>query len=311
MERTRTEPGVDTVVAGPALAPTALARELWTLAQAAGCGLSIAEFDSALLRTGMKHNFGQPPGAVAGAAIQEAFYRSLRLAEFALAQGCAAGENIAWERFLALYRQPILQAAIAISGSATAGHELADSLTADLFGLREQAGERKSPLASYSGRGSLLGWLRSTLAQRHVDRHRRTYREQPLDDFERAAPTPAEAPAAADLLQLGQAVTRSLATLPAEDRYLLAGYFLDRLTLAELGRILNVHEATVSRRLKRLTENVRGALLNNLQARPPLGAGLSKRAAEERLTADPRDLEVNLRDALQTSQLAAFKVQEP
>ena len=281
-----------------------LAEELYQVAGSPLCGLSLPEFWAALERVGAKYNHGLPPGVGANPAAQATFYRSLKLPDFALAQGCALGRDAAWERFLKLYKSPVLQAAIAIAGSATAGHELADSLVADLFGLREQDGERRSPLASYSGRGSLLGWLRTTLAQRHVDRHRRTHREQPLDDTEPAAPLAQQQPAEAELAQLSSAVERTLGALPAEDRYLLAAYFLDRQTLAELGRILKVHEATVSRRLKRLTDDVRKALLTSLQA-----AGLSRRAAEERLGADPRDVEVNLRAALQTSQVAAFQAQ--
>lgn len=285
-----------------------LAQELYGLANGALCDLSSAELCAGLVAVGAKYNFGLAAGQRADAAAQEAFYRALRLPDFALAQGCALGRELAWERFLARNRAPALQAAIAIAGNATAGHELADSLTADLFGLRAAGdGRRRSPLAGYSGRGSLLGWLRSTLAQRHVDRHRRTRHEAPLEDLEPVAPSAAETPAAAELTQLAGAVARTLAGLSAEDRYLLAAYFLDRQTLAVLGRILKVHEATVSRRLKRLTDDLRGLLLRTLQAPPPQGWGLSRRAAEERLSADPRDVEVNLRAALQSSQIAAFQ----
>jgi RNA polymerase sigma-70 factor (ECF subfamily) len=281
-----------------------LATELYTLAEAALCGLSLAEFCAVLAGVGARSHWGQPPGSPAGPALQQAFYRALRLADLALAQGCALGREAAWQRFLTLYRAPVLQAAIALGGSATAGHELADALTADLFGLRERDGQRTSPLSSYSGRGSLLGWLRTTLAQRHVDRHRRTRRETPLDELEVAAQPATESPVPAELTQLTAAVSLTLGKLPPEDRYLLAAYFLDRQTLTALGRILKVHEATVSRRLKRLAEEVHQQLLINLQA-----AGLSPRAAQERLGTDPRDLEINLREALQTSQLAAFPVQ--
>ena len=110
--------------------------------------------------------------------------RSLHLSELALAHSCALGREAAWQRFLSLYRSSLTQAAIAITGSATVGHELADSLYAELYGLRELDGQRRSPLASYSGRGSLLGWLRTTLAQRHIDYHRRTRREAPLDNVD-------------------------------------------------------------------------------------------------------------------------------
>lgn len=282
-----------------------LAGEFYTLAEGSLAGLSLSEFCAALDRVGAKLNYGLPPGQAPDAAAQEGFCRGLKLPDLALAEGCALGRDAAWERFLKLYRAPVLAAAIAIGGSATAGHELADSLIGDLFGLRGAAGERRSPMSSYSGRGSLLGWLRATLAQRHVDRHRRTYREQPLDatkpEVEPAAQPAPEQPLPAALSELSGAVRRTLAALPAEERYLLAAYFLDRQTLAELGRILKVHEATVSRRLKRLTDDVRKALVGNLQA-----AGLSRRAAEERLGTDPRDVEVNLREALQSTQVAPF-----
>ena len=50
--------------------------------------------------------------------------------------------------------------------------------------------------------------------------------------------------------------------------------------------------------------NLRGELLQNLE----LG-GLSKRAAKEALGIDPRDLEINLRLLLQTSQTSPFSEQ--
>jgi RNA polymerase sigma-70 factor (ECF subfamily) len=108
-------------------------------------------------------------------------------------------------------------------------------------------------------------------------------------------------PVPAELDRLAQAVSRSLEALSSEDRFLLASYFLDQKTLSQIARLLNVHEATISRRLKRLTGQVRKQLLRTLQT-----GGLSRRAAEEALGADPRDLEVNLRSALQSSQSAAF-----
>ena len=281
--------------------PAALARELWGEAQADGCGLTCDELAAALGAIGAKHNHNQPPGTHVDAAQKAAFYRGLRLPDLALAQACALGRDAAWQRFLALYRAPLTQAAIAITGSATLGHDLADSLYAELFGLREHEGGRRSPLASYSGRGSLLGWLRTTLAQRHVDHHRRTYRETPLDTQEPAAPAAA---APVEVTALSAAVSRTLRALAAEDRFLLAAYFLDQQTLLTIGRLLKVHEATISRRLKRLTADLRKQLLRNLQS-----GGLSKRAAEEALGTDPRDLEVNLRSLLQSSQTQPFSIQ--
>ncbi len=284
--------------------PAALLDELFRASEAASCALTPEEFAHALAAVGARHNFNQTPGTHPDQAQKAAFFRGLRLPEFALAQACALGRDAAWQRFLAQYRAPLTQAAIAITGSATLGHDLADSLYSDLFGLSERNGERRSPLASYSGRGSLLGWLRTTLAQRHIDHHRRTHRESPLE----TAPEPAAAtpPAAPEVTHLSAAVSRTLAALPPDDRFLLSAYFLDQQTLAAIGRLLRVHEATISRRIKRLTEDLRKQLLRNLQS-----GGLSKRAAEEALGADPRDLELNLRALLQTSQSQPFSVQQP
>ena len=282
--------------------PVKVLQELWELAEAGACGLPMAEFEFALESVGRRLNYGCAPGICADMLQAESFLRSLRLPDLALAQACARGREAAWQRFIELYRSPLTQAATAITGSATLGHDLADSLYAELYGMKEKQGERQSPLFSYSGRGSLLGWLRTTLAQRHVDHHRRTHREAPLEGI--AEPHAAAGPERCVEPQLAAAVSETLRGLNAEDRYLLVSYFLDRAKLSQIAQLLRVHEATISRRLKRLTGEVRKSLLRNLQA-----VGLSRRAAEEALATDPRDLEINLRALLQTSQLPPFSDQ--
>jgi RNA polymerase sigma-70 factor (ECF subfamily) len=280
--------------------PESLLEELWRTAEAETCGLSVAEFSMVLSAIGEKVNHGLPASVVPDAATRAAFYRSLHLAELARAHGCALGREAAWETFLNLYRVPLVRAAVSITGSDTLGHELANSLYAELYGLRETCGERRSPLASYSGRGSLLGWLRATLVQRWRDHHRRTHRETSLDGVESPAPPPSS-PIPADLDQLAAAVTHTLRSLDAEDRFLLSAYYLDRQTLLQIARTLRVHEATISRRLKRLAGDLRKQLIANL-----ILIGLSKTAAQEALGADPRDIEINLRQLLQTSQTSTF-----
>ena len=282
--------------------PLSLVEELWRVAEAETCGISQDEFRGVLWRVGEKVNHGLGPGALADAATKASFYRSLHLAELALAHGCALGREAAWETFLSRYRSPLAHAAVSITGSATLGHDLAESLYAELYGLRVADGERRSPLASYTGRGSLLGWLRATVVQRWRDHHRRTHRETALDDFDSPAPAPAQIPAPLPLAQLTSAVSLALRSVGAEDRFLLSAYYLDRQTLLQIARTLGVHEATISRRLKRLAVGLRKQLVENL-----ISAGLSKAAAQEALGADPRDIEINLRHLLQTSQVSAFQ----
>jgi len=283
--------------------PLTLLLDLWMASEAEACGITVEEFGVILASVGAKHNHGLPPGAVADSRQKETFFRSLRLADLALAHACALGREAAWARFIGLYRSSLVQAAVAITSSTSLGHDLADSLYAELYGLRQSEGERRSPLASYSGRGSLLSWFRTTLVQRFRDHHRRTHRETELDEFDCPAPSPTP-PIPAELNVLGIAVEQTLRGLAPEDRFLLSAYFLDRQTLLQIARTLGVHEATISRRLKRLVSDTRKQLLVNLQH-----GGLSKRAAEETLGADPRDLEINLRRLLQTSQIAPFSNQ--
>jgi RNA polymerase sigma-70 factor (ECF subfamily) len=280
--------------------------ELWRDADGASVGLGKDELATVLLTLGLKFNYGLPPGTEATPPQIAAFWRSLQLSDLALAHACALGRDAAWQQFVSRYRDAMLQAATAITASADRGRELADSLYADLFGLTERGELRRvSPLAYYSGRGSLKGFLRATLAQRNVDHHRRTDRETPITTEELQATPSVAAPTTEMLSRLGHAVGTTLGSLAAEDRFLLSSWFLDRRTLLEISRVLGVHEATVSRRLQRLTTRLHDDLLANLQA-----SGLSRAAAEEALATDPRDLDVNLRLLLQATRRETFPVQE-
>lgn len=292
-------PGISAVAVGP---DSGLLAELWRECEAGGWGLEQGEFGEILARIGTEQNYGLAALEIASRRQQAEFFRGLRLGDLVLARACAKGNERAWERFVALYRQTLLRAAIAITGSETLGSELADQLYAELYGLTERDGKRRCPLESYRGIGSLIGWLRTTLAQRFVDHHRRSHREQPLEEVDTPAMDPVPTAAAGEITALGKAIEEALGRQEAEERFLLAAYYLDGRTLLEIAKVLGVHEATVSRRLRRVTDGLRKQVLRNLQ-----DAGLSRRAAEEALGADPRDLDLNLKKLLQYSQVDAFQ----
>jgi RNA polymerase sigma-70 factor, ECF subfamily len=301
------QPAEASVVAGISAVPeTSHIDELWRESGADAYGLEREQFSEILERIAAAQNFGLPPEVIASRQQQLSFFRGLRLADLVLARSCAIGHQGAWEHFLAVYRQSLTRAAVAITGSETLGRDLADQLYAELYGLTIRDGVRRSPLDSYKGRGSLIGWLRTTLAQRHVDHHRRTRRELPLDDpadgHELAAAISEPQQPAAELLLLSKAIEEALRRLAAEERFLLAAYYLDGRTLLEIAPLLHVHEATVSRKLHRVTGDLRKQIVRNLQR-----MGLSKSAAQEALGADPRDLNLNLKKILQISSLDAFQ----
>jgi RNA polymerase sigma-70 factor (ECF subfamily) len=297
-----------TVVAAegaPELLPDALSQELFESSRGSQLGLTRSQFAEVLVAVGNKYSYSIEAAAAATPTQREAFWRTLQLQDLALATACALGINTAWQAFIDRFRDFLERTAIGITGSSSLGKDLADSLYSELFGMSESGGERRSPLASYSGRGSLAGWLRTTLAQRYVNHHRQMARLTPLEAQDFPAPAPPSEVSPLVTSKLSEAVTRTMGELGAEDRFLISAYFLDKRTLREISYLLQVHEATVSRRLKRLTEGLHKRLLKHLQA-----CGMSRRAADEALGTDPRDLDLNLRSILQDSRATTFSHQE-
>lgn len=226
---------------------------------------------------------------------REQFLLELRLEDLVLARGCAQGLEPAWDRFLLLYREKLYRAAAAIAGHESVARELADSLYADLFGTRVEHGQRRSKLESYGGRGSLEGWLRTVLAQEYVNRYRSQRRTVPFDE---AMETPArgetaKAVSVSEQARVAQVTDAALAGLSSEEQFLLAAYYLDSRTLAEIGRMLSMHESTVSRRIGKTISNLRKRIIKEL-----CRGGMSKGAAEEILQMDVRDVGVDVRNRL-------------
>jgi RNA polymerase sigma-70 factor (ECF subfamily) len=212
----------------------------------------------------------------AGAAKVSEFIDALHAEELLLVVACERGDAAAWDDLVAQFRPTVLSAARSASPGEAEAEELAGSVWAELYGLRERAdGRPAGKLAYYSGCGSLGGWLRAVVGQLAVDRHRRTSRlvqtEEP-SEFDRAAadsheqdgwrpPAPLDPENALLESDAARAVEESLALalqgLDAEDRLLVRLYYFDGLKLKEAGAVLGVHEATASRRLTRVHAEVR------------------------------------------------------
>lgn len=264
--------------------------ELYPKSKAESLGLSREDFAGILGEIAARH----APGA--SAKDVHTFCCSLRIEELALARACAAGHNRAWEAFLLRYREKLFDIANYITKESSAGRELADSMYADLYGTATREGERVSKLASYTGRGSLEGWLRTVMAQEHVNRYRRQRRSVSLDEESEEGvqfATPEREEMVAVDPRVEAATDEALAAVSAEDKFVLAAYFLDERTLAEIAGTLGVHESTISRKLDKLAKSLRKQILANLGKR-----GMSRRQAQEALQVDVRDLRVSIRDHL-------------
>jgi RNA polymerase sigma-70 factor, ECF subfamily len=274
-------------------------RELFDSSSAQRYGLGFDEFQHILEKVAGKYI----PSAPLPQKIR--FWKDLKLEELVLARGCANGHELAWQDFLIRYREKLYDIARAITKEDCSAHELADSIYGDLYGTSERDGHRVSRLDFYMGRGSLEGWLRTVVAQEFVNRYRKQKRLVSLDEQEEdgvqfsaanASPTgPLD-------VRLSEAVDEALGQLSAEDRLVLASYFLDDRTLTEIGRVLRVHESTISRRLEKLLKNIRRHVVSGLVER-----GMKRSQAEEALESDVRYLQVDVAKKLQENRPAAFQ----
>jgi RNA polymerase sigma-70 factor, ECF subfamily len=267
-----------------------IAAELHAKCAAASFGLSCDDLARILDEIARKYAAASTPSQ------SREFCLSLRIEELVLARACAAGNERAWETFMLRYREKLYDVGLHITRESSAARELADSIYADLYGTIAKEGQRVSKLASYTGRGSLEGWLRTVMAQEHVNRYRRTKRTVSLDEETEegqqfAAPDPE--PVTTVDPRLESATDEALAALPADERFILASYYLDGRTLAEIARMLKVHESTMSRKLDKLAKSLRKQILAGLGRR-----GLSRRQAEEALQIDVRDMALNIRGRL-------------
>ena len=205
------------------------------------------------------------------------FIDEMQADDLCLIIACESGDENAWNDLVERFTATVRSAARSASSNEDAAEDLAQSIWAELYGLRtKKDGKPASKLAYYSGRGSLAGWLRAVVAQLAVDMFRKQSRLVQTEDdtdLDRLAhdtnagdgqpvlagiPTPEESIsnrfAQADMQQ---ALNRAIQELAAEDRLLVKLYYFDNLRLREAGAVLGVHEATASRRLARIQTDLR------------------------------------------------------
>ncbi len=193
------------------------------------------------------------------AAVPE-LIQKIRSEELALVLGCVAGNEPAWEAFSFGYRNAVYEAACAFCSDLRMARDLTDTLTTELYGFETRDGQRRSKLNYYHGRASLKTWLRAVVYQKFVDEYRHLARHEPLPD-DLPQPADKKAVSAAEEQKyaalLGEAVSVTLRELPAEEKLVLSYYYVQLLTLKQIGRITGEHEATISRRLDALRKKMR------------------------------------------------------
>ncbi len=240
---------------GPAI-PDDLAARLYRVAGAGTWSVPPAAFAAALEASAGRAFADARPGA----RELERYLRSLHLADLALATACGLGIGAAWDHFVLQFRPGLYRAADALDRTGGA-RELADALYADLYGIEARRGDRRSLFRYFHGRSSLPTWLRAVLSQRHVDQLRSGRRLEPLPADEEQIAAPVRVAADPDrpryLALIHRALIVAVASLDPRDRLRLACYYVQQITLAEIGRLLGEHEATASRHLSATRKAIR------------------------------------------------------
>ncbi len=111
------------------------------------------------------------------------FVGQLQSEDLFLAIACANGCERAWWEFDQNHRSYLERVARHLASTEINAQEVVDTVYVELYGTRVVDGERVSKFSTYSGRGSLRGWLRTVIWHSLVDLHRASHDEVSLDEM--------------------------------------------------------------------------------------------------------------------------------
>ncbi len=221
--------------------------------------------------------------SVANTEIIE-FIDLLQADDLCLIIACENGDEMAWNDLVANFDSTVKHAARKMSNNLEDAEDLASSIWAELYGLKEKDGKVKGKLSYYSGRGSLAGWLRAVVSQLAVDQYRKQSKFVQIEEareFENLANESSEKDENAILTahhespeeilsrqetqkDVADAFKNAIQSIEAEERLILKLYYFDNLKLKDIGNMLGFHEATASRKLVRIQQDLRKLAEKNL-----------------------------------------------
>jgi RNA polymerase sigma-70 factor len=186
-----------------------------------------------------------------------AFLNQIQIDDLFLALACANGNERAWWEFDQQHRSYLERVARHLAKTEVDAQEVIDSVYVELYGTRVVDGERVSKFATYSGRGSLRGWLRTVVWHSLVDLHRAGHDEVSLDEMTETVGEGAAHASFADSTMLGgesemigqiardryrgatlSALGTAFSTLDGHEKLLLLYYHVENLKLREIARLV-------------------------------------------------------------------------
>ena len=224
------------------------------LAETPNFGVSLDQFSESVIRTLEKYVIAASNEPVTTADFSE-FFENLQADDLHMALACSAGNERAWWEFDQQHRSYMERVARHLAKTDIDATEVVDSVYVELYGTRVVDGERVSKFATYSGRGSIRGWLRTVIWHSVVDLHRAGHDEVSLDEMtenigEGAAHSTfaienkgGEDAAVGELLQnryraaTVDSLAKGFTSLDDHERLLLMYYHVDSLKLREIARL--------------------------------------------------------------------------
>lgn len=185
-----------------------------------------------------------------------AFIGELQINDLYVALACAQGNEHAWWEFDQSYRRYIERIARHLSSAETDAEEVTDSVYVELYGTRVVNDVRQSKFATYTGRGTLKGWLRTVVWHAVIDMHRARRDEVSIEDWSEGGGEMHDRPGWRAEARGGEsamvdrvmreryraatveALDTSLAMLDDHEKLLLLYYHVENLKLREIARLV-------------------------------------------------------------------------
>jgi RNA polymerase sigma-70 factor (ECF subfamily) len=175
---------------------------------------------------------------------------ALHAGDLYLACACESGDGAA----LAAFERAFLARLPDVLSRFSRDPALVDEVRQGLRAKLLTADGGRARIADYQGRGSLAGWVRAAAARMALDLIEQQKRFVPTEDPQRGLPLATPEPEL-DFLkaryagEFQRAFEAAFGALEPPARTLLRLYYLDGLGLAQIGKLEQVHESTISRRL--------------------------------------------------------------
>ncbi len=235
-------------------------------------GVSEEQFSDSLNKTTNKYLVGASPEPPTSAEVFE-FLDQIQAEDLFLALACANGNERAWWEFDQQHRGYMERIARHLAKTEADASEVIDSVYVELYGTRVVDGERVSKFATYSGRGSLRGWLRTVIWHSLVDLHRAGHDEVSLDEMTETIGEGAAHATFAERSADGEgemievitrdryrkatvtAIANAFSGLEDHEKLLLLYYHVDNLKLREISRMVENERSPLRGWFQRKTQS--------------------------------------------------------